>query len=43
MIQHALYALATPVFDPDTQITREHFWEPQKFVTAGLTVNIGME
>lgn len=43
MNQHAVYALANPVYDPETQIGPGHFWAPQKLVTAGLTVNIGME
>lgn len=43
MNQHALFALAHPVFDPETQIGPGHFWSPQDRITAGLTVNIGME
>lgn len=43
MDAHAMYALAHPVFDPERQITRGHFWVPERLVTAGLTVNIGME
>lgn len=43
MHRQAIYALATPVFDPDRQIMPEHFWAPQRRITAGLTVNIGME
>lgn len=41
---HVEYALAHPVFDPETQITLSHFWwvEPGK-ISAGLTTNIGME
>jgi hypothetical protein len=47
--QQRLYALAYPVFDPERQITPGHFWlaEPVRpgsnGVSAGLTVNIGME
>ena len=37
------YALAHPVFDPERQITAEFFWRPAHEVSAGLTVNIGME
>jgi len=40
---HALFALTHPVFDPETQIEHRHFWMPAKGITAGLTVNIGME
>jgi hypothetical protein len=39
----ALFALAHPVFDPDTQIVRGHRWRPDRLVTACLTANIGME
>jgi len=37
------YALAHPVFDPLKQITAGHFWLVDKQISAGLTVNIGME
>lgn len=37
------FALAHPVFDPDRQVVRGHSWGVEKFVTAALTVNIGME
>lgn len=43
MHKQALYALAHPVFDPEEQITKGHFWLPELRVSAGLTVNIGME
>lgn len=43
MHRQALYALGTPVYDPDKEINTRHFWEPQRWITAGLTVNIGME
>lgn len=36
------YALAHPVFDPERQITSDHFW-PMNGLTFGLTVNIGTE
>ncbi|HWG80570.1 MAG TPA: hypothetical protein VN681_12390 [Stellaceae bacterium] len=38
------FALAHPVFDPERQIVRGHYWwaEPDR-VSACLTVNIGME
>jgi hypothetical protein len=29
--------------DPATQITKAHFWWPERLVSAGLTVNLGME
>jgi hypothetical protein len=37
------YALAHPVFDPERQITAAHFWRCGSNMSAGLTVNIGME
>lgn len=37
------FALAHPVFDPVKQITRGHFWMEFGKVSAGLTVNLGME
>ena len=37
------FALAHPVFDPTTQIVRGHYWIAGDSVSAGLTVNIGME
>ena len=40
---HAIFALAHPVFDPGTQILLEHFFVPQRLITSGLTVNIGLE
>jgi hypothetical protein len=43
MHKQATWALAHPVFDPDKQIVTGHFWIPQPLITAGLTVNIGME
>jgi hypothetical protein len=39
----ARYALDHPVYDPEKQITFGHFWLPARDVSAGLTVNIGME
>lgn len=38
-----IFALAHPVFDPDLQITKGHFWRHDRDTSAGLTVNIGME
>jgi hypothetical protein len=43
MHRQVIYALAHPVFDPDLQITPGHFWYAERLITAGLTVNIGME
>jgi hypothetical protein len=37
------FALAHPVFDPQRQIVDGHFWRCGPGMTAGLTVNIGME
>jgi hypothetical protein len=42
MNPHALFALDHPVYDPEKQIVRGHFWRDGKF-SYGLTVNIGME
>lgn len=39
----AAFALAHPVFDPMTQIIRGHSWMVDKFISATMTVNIGME
>lgn len=44
MHKQAIYALAYPVFNPEEQVTPEHFWKLDAGrITAGLTVNIGME
>jgi len=43
MNQHALYALAHPTFDPETQITAGNYWIAAPGISACLTVNIGME
>jgi hypothetical protein len=37
------FALAHPVFNPERQIVKGHFWLAAPFISAGLTVNIGME
>jgi hypothetical protein len=42
-MDHASFALAHPVFNPDEQILPGHHWEVERGITAGLTVNIGME
>jgi hypothetical protein len=42
MRQHVEFALAHPVFDPNTQILKGHFWGVGS-ISFGLTVNIGME
>ena len=39
----AAFALAHPVFDPDTQILSGHTTFVDRLVSACLTVNIGME
>jgi hypothetical protein len=36
------FALAHPVFDPDTQVVRGHFWRAGN-LSFGLTANIGIE
>jgi hypothetical protein len=43
MDSHAAFALANPVFDPERQIIRGHYFVAERAVTACLTVNIGME
>jgi hypothetical protein len=43
MHKQATWALAHPVFDPERQIVSGHFWLAERLVSAGLTVNIGME
>lgn len=43
MHSQATFALAHPVFDPERQLVRQHFWLVTKFISAGLTVNIGLE
>lgn len=42
MNSHIAYALAHPVFDPERQITPDHFWRAGN-IGIGLTANIGME
>jgi hypothetical protein len=37
------YALAHPVYDPDKEITRGHYWVATDHISACLTANIGME
>ncbi len=37
------FALAHPVFDPETQIVTAHYWAADRDISACLTVNIGME
>lgn len=43
MHRQARFALAHPVYDPETQIARGHFWREDNETSAGLTVNIGQE
>jgi hypothetical protein len=43
MNRNVAFALAHPVFDPHTQIRKGHFWLVNKEISAGLTVNIGLE
>jgi len=39
----ATFALEHPVYDPTTQILPGHHKRMDRLVSAGLTVNIGME
>jgi hypothetical protein len=43
MNSHVAFALAHPVFNPETQIVSGHFWFYERLVSAILTCNIGME
>jgi hypothetical protein len=43
MHAHVEFALLHPVFDPVKQIVAGHFWRADRDVSAGLTVNIGLE
>lgn len=43
MNSNVAFALAHPVFNPETQITPGHYWRPDGSMSACLTVNIGME
>lgn len=43
LMNHAAFALAHPVFDPEQQLRPEHTWVVDRLGTACLTVNIGME
>jgi hypothetical protein len=43
MHEHARFALAHPVYDPDTQIVRGHYWRYDDTTSACLTVNLGQE
>lgn len=42
-MNHIEFALAHPVFDPETQIVPEHFWLAERQISIGLTCNIGLE
>ena len=37
------FALAHPVYDPERQIVRGHYWFSGDGISACLTVNIGQE
>jgi hypothetical protein len=43
MISQVEFALAHPVFDPERQIVRGHYWRCGDDMSACLTVNIGMD
>lgn len=43
MNTHAGFALAHPVYNPETQIVPGHYWRADRDVSAALTVNIGAE
>jgi len=43
MNAHVIFALGHPVFDPERQIVRGHYWRADRDVTACLSVNLGLE
>lgn len=43
MHAHATFALQHPVYDPERQIVRGHYWLEERGISACLTVNIGQE
>jgi hypothetical protein len=43
MHKAAIFALAHPVYDPERQIVKGHFWQEERGISAGLTVNLGQE
>lgn len=43
MKQQIAFALAHPVYDPETQIAKGHGWMIEPGVSAMLTANIGDE
>lgn len=43
MFSRAEFALAHPVFDPERDMRPEHTTLVERNISAGLTVNIGME
>ncbi len=43
MHKQALFALAHPVYDPQTDIVIGHYWLVEPDTSACLTVNIGAE
>jgi hypothetical protein len=42
-MNHIDFALAHPVFDPETQIVPGHFWWAERNISVGLTTNVGLE
>ena len=43
MLSQVVFALAHPVYDPERDITRHHYWRAADRISACLTVNIGTE
>ena len=43
MRQQVDFALSHPVFDPMKHIIAGHSWWVERFISATMTVNIGME
>lgn len=43
MLSQQRFALAHPVYEPETQITTGHYWHADRDFRACLTVNIGVE
>lgn len=43
MHRQTLIALAHPVYGPTRQFRSDFIWQPERLISAGLSVNIGME
>jgi len=43
MLSQAAFALMHPVYEPERDIVRGHYWLAAPTISACLTVNIGLE